>query len=343
MSIASDFFSRRGTSSTARADGLPSLPDAAGTIDPTGSSRHLSMEGTTDTIRMPHSNRHTSNPALGYRRIDKFEDGGSSEWIISWTEVAAFKGAAVGSVQYDYWHSCIVKGAYIYIGMYDINSAFGAAGSWVIKADVVTGAIISMDKLVAGDGVFSGLLNAFYSATGIMDFWEVLDDGSYLFYLGASLPSNAYTYKGIVKANVSSDGLTVLSSESFFATNSPSSSVLDQVSYATKDGEILVSYSSLSVVIVSLPTTGHVLTIYRNNLLLSSADFINVLANNGASTAPKFNMLSDSMVGIARNLDDDTGTAISNGYVNIVRPHVNREVLDDYLRQLVLSFSGIEV
>ncbi len=227
--------------------------------------------------------------------------------------------------------------------MYDINSAFGAAGSWVIKADVVTGAIISMDKLVAGDGVFSGLLNAFYSATGIMDFWEVLDDGSYLFYLGASLPSNAYTYKGIVKANVSSDGLTVLSSESFFATNYPSSSVLDQVSYATKDGEILVSYGTQAVIIVTLPTTGHVLTIYRNNLLLSSADFINVLANNGASTAPKFNMISDSMVGIARNLDDATGTAISNGYVNIVRPHVNREVLDDYLRQLVLSFSGIEV
>lgn len=349
MSNASDFFSSGRSSGSIGADGMPPPPAAAsGFVDFVGSVRTIVIAGTTDSIRVPYVVEDAGVAGLGYRRVSAVS-GNPSEWVIDWNAIASFTGGTLSLLDDAvYSGNCQVTDDKIYFGFQDILEGItNRHYSYLVKADLVTGAIESVTPITAEPTVitwsnssqFLSRETTFNGDTSTAPFWWEIDaTGQLIAYYNAS--TSVETNKGYSRVVYSADLTTVVSEEIFFDTSATIDQVLQYVDYVTEDGKVVVTHNSTTIVI-GIPETLQVITLDNSLFLMPNSNVMTKLAKSFRSTnIRQFNCLTQGAVAIGRECDNSSSNALSNAINNVIRPFVLREDLDAYIKEIVFEWTG---
>jgi hypothetical protein len=192
--------------------GLPS----GVTLSSVGSDRMVMIDsGSTDFIRTPAQVDDNGNTSLGYRRLDDTASGGASEWLISWQTVATFSSVNATTLSQGQWNGCCIRNSKFYAGFYDEGNAFShasGAGSYLLRADLVTGAIEAVFRLDESNVTVLSAANARNTMTPTgSKFWEVLTSGNIKFWYDSQVSVGSPTIPGIAFVEFGTDGSTVAS------------------------------------------------------------------------------------------------------------------------------------
>lgn len=313
------------------------------TTDPTSSQRIMMINNTsTDFMRFPSDDNDNTLFNLGYRRIDSKGSGGVSEWLVSWQEIATFLSISVNDVANSTWgSSCIRNGKFYAIFQSGTNSgALESGRPFYVKCNLSTGAIESVVRLDEANItlVSSG---SWISSVGRDGFWEVKNNGNFVFYFRPTYSTGTSLTKGVPVIEIDPDGVTVVSETEIgeYEGTLPDfgGDSTFEPKYTSEDGKMIFLRSNADNGVhfifvddnsdeyyINIPS--HFLGIGTDTL---SAEFLDRLEAFGQG---RYNVISDSFVSLLCDF--------GNGLATTLVKFVSRQDLDDYFRGVLFKITG---
>lgn len=317
----------------------------------TGSDRMMMIDAaSTDFIRTPAQVQDLGNTSLGYRRVDQTASGGPSEWLISWQTIATFSSVVANDLAQGQWGGSCIKNGKFYAGFYDSANAYSdvnGAGSYVVRADLTSGAIeavFRLSELVPTVVTASIVESTFEAVSDSCLFWEVLASGNIKFWYGDAGTLGPQAVTGFAFVEFGSDGSTVASESLIGSYEGDASSYilgasqnLRPVYVAADESFVLLDADNNnswvwidSIGMVQLPT---------NTTSTSEVQrWVRVLTNGASSLSLRIsNPISDSFVSIRTVLQLNR---YESGYA---LKYVARADLDRFFKTSLENFVGVSL